>query len=499
VNTADFGHPPGLYTLFFAELWERFCYYGLRALLVFYVAQQFGKTQEDASLAFGAFTALVYAVGIFGGFVADNVLGFRRAILLGGTIMAAGEFTLLIPDETAFLWGLAMIIVGNGLFKPNISSLVGKLYRENDPRRDSGFTIFYMGINVGALLAPLFCVMISKKMGAVAADGSVIPDYRWGFGLAGAGMLLGMVTFLFGSRRLAGAGAPPAGRQGVVPIVVTFVGCALTVPVVYSLLANKRIVEVILLTLAAGIAAYLLYTGIKLGKVVRDRIIALLILLVANSFFWACFEQAGNSLNFFADTHVGDKVLIGDAHDPSQAGLVFYAGWFQSVNSVFIILLAPVFAWLWVALARRNMNPSIPAKFGLALLQVGLGFAVIVYATQNFESRSWAMFAFLVLLYLIHTMGELCSSPVGLSMVTKLAPAHMTGVVMGAWFLSISMGNHMAGLLSAMAGAQAEEGKGVPLSGYASVYQPIFYAAEAAGILLILLSRPLNRLMHGIK
>ncbi len=485
--------------LFFAELWERFCYYGLRALLVFYVAQQFGKTQEEASLAFGAFTALVYAVGIFGGFVADNVLGFRRSILLGGTIMAAGEFTLLVPNETMFHWGLAMIIVGNGLFKPNISSLVGKLYPEGDSRRDSGFTIFYMGINIGALLAPLVCVWASKSMGAVGADGTIVPDYRWGFGIAGAGMLLGMVTFLFGGRALRGAGGPPPGRDGLVPFLATLLGCACTVPAVYSLLANKDVVEVILLVLASSIAAYLLYTGIKLGNVVRDRIIALLILLTANSFFWACFEQAGNSLNFFADTHVGDKVILGDPQRPADASLVFFSGWFQSVNSVFIILLAPVFAWLWVWLARRNKNPSIPAKFGLALVQVGIGFAVIVYAAQHFESRTWGMFTFLVLLYLVHTMGELCSSPVGLSMVTKLAPPHMTGIVMGAWFLSISMGNHMAGLLSAMAGAQAEERTGVPLSGYASVYQPIFYAAVAAGVVLILLSRPINRLMHGIK
>lgn len=495
---AERGHPPGLYMMFFAEMWERFCYYGMRALLVFYVAQQFGKTQESASLAFGAFTALVYAVGIFGGFVADKVLGFRRAILLGGALMAAGEFTLLVPNENAFLWGLSLLIVGNGLFKPNISSLVGKLYGEGDPRRDSGFTIFYMGINIGAFLAPLICVGVSNWMGTVV-DGVVVPEYRWGFGIAGAGMLLGVVTFLFGGGLLRGAGGPPEGRSGPMPLLVTLIGCAVVAPLVYSLLANKDFVGYILMSLAGLIVGYLLFTGFSLGTVVRDRIFALIILLVANAFFWACFEQAGNSLNFFAEAHVGNKVLIGDVANEAQAGLVFYFGWFQSVNSVFIILLAPVFAWLWVWLARRNANPSIPAKFGLGLLQVGIGFAVIVYAAQHFESRSWSMFAFLVLLYLIHTMGELCLSPVGLSMVTKLAPAHMTGVVMGAWFLSISMGNYMAGLLSALAGSQAEEGLGVPLAGYASVYQPIFYAAAAGGVLLLILSRPINRLMHGIK
>ena len=485
------GHPPGLYMMFFAELWERFCFYGMRALLALYVVQQFGKAQEEASLSYGAFTALVYATGIFGGYVADRVLGFRRSILLGGLIMALGEFMLLIPTETAFLGGLATIVVGNGLFKPNISSLVGKLYGEDDPRRDSGFTIFYMGINVGALAAPVLCAAVSHYMGTVGADGVVVPDYRWGFGMAGAGMLLGLVTFLIGGGLLKGEGGPPKDRNPMTALTVVVVGCAATVPAIFFLLSNKEVAFYLLLTLAAGVVGYLLYTGVTLGKVVRQRITALIVLLFANALFWACFEQAGNSLNFFAQNHVGNREVL---------GVTFLFEWFQSVNPVYIVLFGPVFAWLWVWLARRKLNPSIPTKFGLGLVQVGLGFGVILLAIDWFESRSLAMFVQLFLVYFLHTTAELCISPVGLSMVTKLAPAHITGLVMGAWFLSISMGNYVAGMFSAIAGsAVSVEGEGAPLSGYTSAFQPIFWMAIIAGVALLVLSRPLNKLMHGIK
>lgn len=493
------GHPPGLYMMFFAELWERFCYYGMRALLALYVVQQFHKPQEEASLGYGAFTALIYATGIFGGYIADRVLGYRRAIILGGLVMAAGEFTLLIPNETAFLFGLAGIVVGNGLFKPNISTLVGKLYEPGDPRRDGGFTIFYMGINVGALFAPIVCAWIAYQMGTpvMGPDGVtplldasgeqvIAPDYRWGFGVAGAGMLLGILTFVLGKGLLRGQGGVPEGREGPLPFLAVLGGCALLTPVVFYLLSKNEIAGYILLGLSALILVYLLYTGMKLGSVVLQRTFALFILLFVNSLFWACFEQAGNSLNFFAQDHVGEHGF-------------FKFEYFQSVNPSYIILLAPVFAWLWVWLDQRRKNPSIPTKFGLGLIQVGLGFGICLLAIDTFESKSVGMFVSLFLVYLLHTTGELCISPVGLSMVTKLAPAHMTGIVMGAWFLSISMGNYVAGLFSALAGETAEPGEGAPLSGYADAYMPILYMACGAGLLLLILSKPINKLMHGIK
>ncbi|MCC6783820.1 MAG: peptide MFS transporter [Planctomycetes bacterium] len=510
------GHPPGLYMLFFAELWERFCYYGMRALLAVYVAQLFMVAKKDAALIYGAYTSLVYAVGIFGGYVADKVLGYRRSILLGGTIMAAGCFTLTVKDQSAFLWGLSLIVVGNGLFKPNISTLVGKLYGPNDPRRDGGFTIFYMGINIGAALAPVLCAWISNvfpievarealppgyepKPEQILPSGLVLlPDYRWGFGMAGAGMLLGILTFRFFQRGLGDKGLTPENRQGAKWLLCVLAGCAVTAPCVHFLLSRKDIGGYILLILAIGMLLWFVSLGIKMSaagdRAGGQRMYAFLLLLFANMIFWACFEQAGNSLNFFARDHVSNP------------------GWwdfeyFQSVNAVYIILLGPVFAWLWVKLAAQDRNPSIPRKFGLGLVQVGLGFVVCNLAISMAGPEFRTPFLMLFLVYLFHTTGELCISPVGLSMVTKLAPSHMTGVAMGAWFLSISCGNYLAGVISAIAGGALDEDKldkgqivgADALAAYSSTYAGIAWFAIVAGALYLLLAKPMNRLMHGIK
>jgi POT family proton-dependent oligopeptide transporter len=323
---------------------------------------------------------------------------------------------------------------------------------------------------------------------AIMKDGEqvITPDYRWGFGIAGAGMLLGIGVFALGGALLEGKGGVPVGKEGFKWTVITTLCCLALTPCIYLLLAYKEVAGYLLLTLSGAMIAFLIYSGMKLGSVVSQRLTALIILLFVNALFWACFEQAGNSLNFFAQDHVGE-----------QGGFKFE--WFQSVNPVYIIAIAPVFAWLWVYLSKRNKNPSIPAKFGLGLIQVGLGFAVCLWAISSFESNSTGMFLSLFLVYLFHTTGELCVSPVGLSMVTKLAPAHMTGMVMGAWFLSISMGNYVAGIFSALASEGAPAGAGAPLSGYTGAYTPILYMSIGAGILLLLLSKPINKLMHGVK
>jgi POT family proton-dependent oligopeptide transporter len=390
------GHPAGLFVLFFAELWERFCYYGMRALLALYIAQQFfshlngDDAQAQASASYGGFTALVYALGIFGGSIADRVLGYRRSIVMGGLFMAAGEFMLMVPQgsymgfdqKQVFFFGLSLLIVGNGLFKPNISSLVGKLYKQGDPRRDGGFTIFYMGINIGALLAPVVCTAVSNLFPIEVTAAQlppgfvptaeqilpsgmiVLPDYRWGFGIAGAGMVLGLVTFL-GFRGLLGdKGLAPEHRRGVASIVLVLVGCAITTPGVYFLLARDDIATQLLMVLAGAMVAWFAWLGVKLigtgDRAGGQRLFAFILLLLANTMFWAVFEQAGNSLNFFARDHVSN---------PSW----WKFEWFQSVNSTFIILLGPVFAAMWVFLSRIGRNPSIPGKFGLALVQVGIG------------------------------------------------------------------------------------------------------------------------------
>jgi len=492
------GHPSGLFVLFFAELWERFCYYGMRALLVFHLVQVFDKERADAAVIYGAYTALVYALGIFGGFVADRLLGYKRSIILGGAIMAAGAFTLVSHDETWFLVGLATIIVGNGLFKPNISTLVGKLYPQGDPRRDSGFTIFYMGINLGAFLAPIFCARVSYWLSSTLdpVTGDKIPDYRYGFMLAGAGMLLGLAVFGIWGKVLRGKGDAPPERQGLGAMAAVAVGCLAAIPVMYSLLRKDEFTGAAMLVLGIGMALFLLIFALRSERVVRDRILALLILLLCNVAFWASFEQAGNSLNFFAANHI-NHLSIG------------FLNWtmipeeFQSVNAIGIVLLGPVFAALWVKLAKANMNPSIPAKFGLGLMQVGLGFGLLLLGIQSADDAGRIPWYWLAGLYLIHTSGELCISPVGLSMVTKLAPERMTGMVMGAWFVSIACANYAAGLFSRIAGevkvgAEAQVGKSA-LAGYVEAFTPIVWMTVALGIGLFVASRLVNKLMHGVK
>ncbi|MBL8861256.1 MAG: peptide MFS transporter [Planctomycetes bacterium] len=491
------GHPSGLFVLFFAELWERFCYYGMRALLVFHLIALFKKTPAEAAVIYGAYTALVYALGVFGGYVADRLLGYSRSIVLGGLIMAIGCFTLMSHDEQIYLVGLATIIVGNGLFKPNISTLVGRLYPQGDPRRDSGFTIFYMGINLGAFLAPIFCARISRWMSDLTdpATGEVIPDYRYGFMLAGIGMVLGLLVFGAGTSKLAGKGDAPPERRGFGMLALVAAACVACVPLMYFLLLKRDEVGTALGVMGLGMVAYLLYFAFQSQRVVRDRILALLILLLCNVMFWASFEQAGNSLNVFAANHIHHLRL--DFIDWTML-----AEDFQSVNAIAIVLLGPVFAAAWIWLERRGWNPSIPAKFGLGLIQVGLGFGLLILGMATADDAGKIPWFWLAGLYLIHTSGELCISPVGLSMVTKLAPERMVGMVMGAWFVSIACANYAAGLFSKIAGevSIAEDAVGeAALAGYTTAFTPILWLAVGIGVALFLASRAVNKLMHGVK
>ncbi len=496
------GHPRGLYVLFFAELWERFCYYGMRALLALYIADQFfhgmseGAAQKEASLSYGGFTALVYALGIFGGAIADRVLGYRRSIILGGLFMAAGEFMLMTPAGTHlgfdqkqfFFFGLSLLIVGNGLFKPNISSLVGKLYKPNDPRRDGGFTIFYMGINVGAAIAPVACEWISSVMGH---DGH--KDYRYGFMLAGSGMLLGLACFWKFMGLLDGQGLPPKGKEGFGRVLTVVLGGLIVAPAVYALLAmDKQIMSIALYATFGVIAIFLLTVAAREEKAGRERMFVLVLLLLLNSVFWAGFEQAGNSLNFFAEKQLRPLTIGGWTMPPE---------WWQSVNAVLIVAFGPFFSAMWLGLSRKNANPSIPMKFGFGFLGMGLGFIAINQGISNATAAGLVAWYFLLLLYILHTLGELCLSPVGLSMVTKLAPARMTGMVMGAWFISIATGNDIAGKISAMAAEKSDNAvTGLEkVEAYGHVFQQVAYAGVGLGLTVIVLSRVINKWMHGVK
>jgi len=473
------GHPRPLWLLFGSEFWERFAYYGMRALLAVYVATTFfgllpeGEAKAQASLTYGAYTALIYATGIFGGFIADRYLGYRASIMLGGTLMAAGLFLLLMPVLHWFLVGLALIVVGNGLFKPNISTMVGMLYAPGDARRDSGFTIFYMGINAGGAIAPLICgTLVGAHFG-----------YQWGFFTAGLGMIAGLMVFHLLAGWLGHVGAPVMAGQTRGRVIRVAIGCLALVPVVYLMLSQAAIVGYLLLLLMAALAVYFIGSGIRSGdRVQLHRYIAMLLLFGAKILFWGMFEQAGSSLNFFAKDHV-------DA--PFDFTL------FQSANPLFIILMAPLFAWLWPRLEARGVNPSIPRKFAIALLLVALGFYTLVLSIDHLASASgmvpWTMLA---LAYLINTMGELCLSPIGLSMVTKLAAPKETGMAMGAWFLCTAIGNYAAGAIAAVASGG---GAAAGLTQYSATYTQIAIGGAVMGMAFLLFAPLINRLMHGVK
>jgi POT family proton-dependent oligopeptide transporter len=472
------GHPRGLWMLFGAEFWERFAYYGMRALLAIYVATAFfsllpeGEARARASLTYGAYTALIYATGLFGGSVADRYLGYRPAILLGGALMAAGLFLLLIPDLSWFLVGLAVIVVGNGLFKPNISAMVGRLYAPDDVRRDSGFTIFYMGINAGGALAPLICgTLIGARFG-----------YQWGFFAAGLGMIIGLMVFRWKTAWVGDIGAAIAPAETPKRIAIALAGCIACVPLVYLLLSRAALVGYLLLGLFALLSFYFVSSGIRSGdRVQLHRYVAMLILFLAKILFWGMFEQAGSSLNFFARDHV-------------DSPFDFTA--FQSANPVFILLLAPVFAWAWPRLERSGRNPSIPRKFALALLLVALGFTVLVVSINGLASpEAKVAWEVLALTYLLNTMGELCLSPIGLSMVSKLAAPKDTGLAMGAWFMCTAIGNYAAGVVAAV----ATGGSAVGVAQYAATYTQIAIAGFTLGAAFLLFAPLINRLMHGVK
>jgi len=476
------GHPKPLWMLFGAEFWERFAYYGMRALLAVYVATAFfghlpeGEANAQASLTYGGFTSLVYATGVIGGMVADRYLGYQRSIILGGLLMAAGLFMLLLPDLKWFLVGLAVIVAGNGLFKPNISTMVGKLYAPNDVRRDSGFTIFYMGINAGAFLAPLVCgTLIGTRFG-----------FQYGFLAAALGMILGIVVFQFRKGMLGHIGMPPAGREGWKPIWMVLGGAILMVPLIYFLLSQSEILGMVLLGLFVVLAVYLISSGKADGGAVQTRrYIAMFLLFSANILFWALFEQAGASLNFMARDFV-------------DAPFNFTV--FQSFNPLFIILLAPAFAALWPRLEKMNMNPSIPRKFALALIGLALGFAVLVFAIKTMlDADGKIPWIWLGLLYLIHTMAELCLSPIGLSMVTKLAAPRNVGLSMGGWFLATAVANYLAGRISAVASGAGHGDAASSLAQYSATFTMLIWAGLIVGAVFFLVAPLINKLMHGVK
>ncbi|HSX65866.1 MAG TPA: oligopeptide:H+ symporter, partial [Pseudoxanthomonas sp.] len=437
------GHPRPLWMLFMSEFWERFAFYGIRWAMVLYIVAQFhgGDTsgEKPASELYGAYLALVYAGAIFGGYIADKMIGFQRSILLGAVFMSVGLFLLAWPNEAMFKLGLATIIVGNGLFKPIISTMVGKLYAQGDARRDSGFTIFYMGINIGALLAPLVTQYLAKKVFGIED----MPAYKVVFIAAGVGMLLSLVWFWFGRSQLKGIGLPAAHQTGMRNLsMVLLFGAVIGIPMFYALLTiDANLLQMILMVLIVIPAVMLVVEGVREGKVARDKVIAMLVIFAFNVLFWMFFEQAGSSFNFLADRIVNRDIGMEGMFQALAGTNDFPVSWFQSVNSVAIITLAPLLAWLWVKMGKNN--PIIPRKFGLGLIFNGLAFLLLMMALSGMvDANGKIPFWTLFMVYVIQSVGELCLSPIGLSMTTKLAPARLGGLAMGCWFLSVAIGNN---------------------------------------------------------
>ena len=480
------GHPRPLWMLFMTEFWERFAFYGMRWALALYIVAQFHggdpAGEAPASMLYGAYLALVYAAAIFGGYVADKLIGYQRSILVGAAFMAAGLFLITLPSEAMLKLGLATVIVGNGMFKPIISTVVGKLYATGDGRRDSGFTIFYMGINLGAFIAPILTGLLADKVFGTPE----MPSYKVVFIASGIGMVLSLVWFWFGRGQLKGIGAATGAMAGTGRLLLVVLGAMLAVPGFYFLLTiDAGVLNWILIALFVAPALMLLVEGMREGAVQRDMVIAMLIIFGFNVLFWMFFEQAGSSFNFLAQNIVNRDLW----------GWEFPVGWFQSVNSIAIITLAPIMAWIWVKMGSKN--PSIPRKFGLGLIFNGLAFLLLMFALsslvdpQSLKIPFWTLF----MVYVIQSVGELCLSPIGLSMTTKLAPVRLTGLAMGGWFLSIAIGNNLSGIFASSVSGEG----GMTVASAHAGYTFGFWALLGSGVLLFLLAPLVNRLMHGVK
>lgn len=482
------GHPKGLFVLFFAEMWERFSYYGMRALLIFYLTQHWLYNDEKASVIYGAYTALVYIAPVLGGYLADKYLGQRKAVLFGAVLLTIGHFLMAFEGQEAvgheanpmidvFWAALAFIIVGSGFLKANISVIVGQLYPRTDIRRDGAYTIFYMGINVGAAVGTIIAGYLGQTYG-----------WAYGFGAAGIGMLLGLIVFIVFKPLLLGKGESTVPEKLEAPIMgmkfewfLYIVGFA-AVAVTWWLVQNQAVVGSILGVFGLALVAFVVWEAIKIGGEDRDRIFAAMFLIVGSVLFWALFEQAGSSLNLFTDRYVDRQGVS--------------ASIFQSINPIYIIMLAPLFAGLWTWLAKKGLEPSTPAKFGLALIQLGAGFLVLVFGASAVGMENMTPVIFIFLIYLLHTTGELCLSPVGLSAMNRLAPAHMASLIMGTWFFASATGNFVAGLISAATGSEAASGEGAAKETVLAVYSQIGWITVGVGVAVIVISPLIKKLMH---
>ena len=500
------GHPRGLAICFLTEMWERFSFYGMKFLLVLYLTKYHLFTDSEGLDVLGAYAGLVYALPVIGGMLADRYLGMRKAVLFGGVLLVLGHLGMAFEghqasvvdgviqqDEFAlkiFYFSLALIIIGVGFLKPNISTIVGKLYHEDDPRRDSGFTIFYMGINIGSFLATVLCGWLGETYG-----------WGYGFGLAGIGMTIGLITFMWGQKYLEGH-AEPANPEllrekvfaGINREAMIYAVSILFLGVVWYLVQMNPVVHHTLNIMAVLFLVWFVwFVTTKCNPVERSRMIVLALLTVFTVVFWSLFEQSSASMTLFAD-RVVDRTVAG--------GWQLTAVQTASFNALFIFLLAPFFAWLWIFLAKKKMEPNTPVKFGLGILQVGLGFGALVIGASMPDEGGKVALIWLILAYLLHTTGELCLSPVGLSAVTKLAVPRVVGVMMGFWFFATAYSELVAAQIAKIASIDTEGGQVTDVVAALGVYSEFFtqllYIGGGFGVIVLLVSPFLKRGMQGI-
>ncbi|HTV95879.1 MAG TPA: peptide MFS transporter [Steroidobacteraceae bacterium] len=479
-----FGHPRGLATLFFTEMWERFTYYGMRAILVLFMVATLadgglGIGDRQASSIYGLFVAGSYLFSILGGWIADTLIGGQRAVLCGGLFIVAGNALLTSGMRPVFFSGLALITLGVGLLKPNVSALVARLYPQGGSRRDAGFSLFYMGINVGALLGALLVPLFAARFG-----------WHWGFGLPALGMTLGLVQFLATRHYLAPFDPQrPVNRRARSWLPVVVFGCGAMLAAALTLGGAVRIdpqalaaaASWLIALLAAAFLAYLLYVT-RASRSERHRVYVMIALFIASTMYYAGIEQTGTSLTLFAERYT----------DRHFFGWEIPAGVFQAVSSVFVIIFAPLFSALWIALERARRDPPIPVKFAAGLVLMGSGFLVMYFASRFVLAGRQVLPTWLVLCYLVQMWGDLCLAPVGLSSMTKLAPPRLVGQVMGLWFLSIALGNNLAGQL-------ATEYDATHLASIPALFLKMFEWGALGGGLMLLLTPMLKRLMAGVR
>ena len=485
------GHPKGLFVLFFAEMWERFSFYGMRALLIFYLTKWWLFDDGKANLIYGAYTSLVYITPMLGGYLADRYLGQRKAVQFGAVLLTIGHLLMAVegvpgghmanPAINVFWLALSFIIVGSGFLKANISVMVGQLYRLTDVRRDGAYTIFYVGVNVGAFIGTLIAGWLGETYG-----------WRYGFGAAGVGMAVGLIVFVLGRGKLLGRGEPPepqrlARRAGGITLEWRLYAIsAASIALIWAIIQYQDAVGWLLLISGAVLLGYILYVAFtQLDAHSRDRIFAVIFLLVLQPVFWGLYEQAGGSINLFTDRHV----------DRSLLGFEVPASLFQSINPFYIMVMGPIFAGLWTWLGRRGWEPSTPAKFGLALLQVGLSFLILVWGAHLAGVANLTPAIFIFLLFFFQTTGELCLSPVGLSAMNRLSPPQMASLIMGAWFFATAGGQFVAGKIGEATGGGEQGGEGGKEL-ILSIYANIGWVGLCIGVVVLLVAPLVTRLMH---